>query len=98
MEETKDLLVTLSGLTLFKENYDEEIDNKLKDVAVPIASTTKAGAVKPDGTTITVDVDGTLHGATTYKLPTASNSVLGGVKVDNETITIDKNGVITLIY
>ena len=30
--------------------------------AVEIATTTKAGIVKPDGTTITVDADGTIHG------------------------------------
>ena len=47
----------------------EDVDNaryymeKAKAVsAVDIATTEKAGIVKPDGTTITVDEDGTLHG------------------------------------
>lgn len=48
-----------------------------------IATTSKAGIVKPDGTTITVAADGTISGASTYTLPTASASSLGGVKVGN---------------
>lgn len=39
---------------------------------LPIATSSVAGAVKPDGTTITVDTDGTIHatssGADTTKL------------------------------
>lgn len=31
--------------------------------SVPIATTTTAGKVKPDGTTITIDADGTIHGS-----------------------------------
>ena len=55
-----------------------------------IATTSKAGIVKPDGTTITIDTDGTLHGASTYSLPTASATTLGGIKVgDNLSITED---------
>ena len=62
---------------------------------LPVATTSTLGGVIPDGTTITVDNDGTIHGATTYTLPTASTSQLGGVKVDGSTITIDSNGVIS---
>ena len=55
-----------------------------------IATTSKAGIVKPDGTTITIDTDGILHGASTYSLPTASATTLGGIKVgDNLSITED---------
>lgn len=64
------------------------------DYTLPAATTSALGGVKPDGSTITVDEDGTIHGATTYALPTASTTVLGGVKVDGTTITIDSNGVI----
>ena len=64
------------------------------DYTLPAATTSALGGVKPDGNTITVDEDGTIHGATTYTLPTASTTVLGGVKVDGTTITIDSNGVI----
>lgn len=63
--------------------------------SLPIATTSALGGVIPDGTTITVDADGTIHGASTYVLPTASTSTLGGVKVDGTTITIDNNGVIS---
>ena len=62
---------------------------------LPPATTSTLGGVIPDGTTITVDADGTIHGASTYVLPTASSSTLGGVKVDGTTITIDSNGVIS---
>ncbi len=55
-----------------------------------VASVGKAGIVKPDGSTITVDADGTIHGASTYELPIASKTTLGGIKVgDNLTITDD---------
>lgn len=63
---------------------------------LPTASTSVLGGVKVDGTTITVDVNGVIHGSSTYTLPTASASVLGGVKVDGTTITIN-NGVISSV-
>ena len=59
-----------------------------------IATTSTAGIVKPDGTTITVDEDGTLHGASTYNLPTASATVLGGIKV-GENLTITEDGTLS---
>lgn len=62
--------------------------------AVDVATTEKAGIVKPDGDTITIDEDGTLHGANTYELPAATTEALGGVKPDGDTITVDKDGTI----
>lgn len=61
---------------------------------LPIATEETLGGIKPDGTTITIDADGTIHGANTYELPTATTAVLGGVKVDGDTIKIN-NGVIS---
>lgn len=61
---------------------------------LPIASTNTLGGVKVDGTTITIDENGTIHGANTYELPTASENVLGGVKIDNDTIKTN-DGVIS---
>lgn len=58
--------------------YEELNDKVNKD---DYATTSAAGLVKPDGTTVTVDADGTIHGASTYELPTASASVKGGIKV-----------------
>ena len=42
--------------------------------AVDIATTEKAGIVKPDGTTITVDEDGTLHGQSKVDEMTGANA------------------------
>ena len=53
------------------------------------------GGVKPDGTTTTVDTDGTIHAVIPpYTLPTASTTTIGGVKVDGTSITI-ADGVIS---
>lgn len=60
------------------------------------ATTEVLGGVKPDGETITIDEDGTLHGANTYELPAAAANSLGGVKVDNTDINISEDGVIHL--
>lgn len=62
---------------------------------VPIATTTTAGKVKPDGTTITVTEDGTISANSSYTLPTASTTQLGGVKVDGTSVTINSDGVIS---
>ena len=60
------------------------------------ATTEVLGGVKPDGETLTIDEDGTLHGANTYELPVAAADSLGGVKVDNTDINITEDGVIHL--
>ena len=67
--------------------------------SLPTATTNSLGGVKVDGTSITVDVDGTIHGSNQYTLPTATvgtsnTGTLGGVKVDGTTILIN-NGVIS---
>jgi hypothetical protein len=62
--------------------------------ALPIATLDEPGAVMPDGTTITIDQDGTIHGASTYELPPATTSSLGGVIPDGTTITVDADGTI----
>ena len=66
----------------------------ISSYTLPIASKDNLGGIKVDGTTITIDENGTIHGANTYILPTASDTVLGGVKVDNDTIKINE-GVIS---
>ena len=59
-------------------------------------ASTEIGGVKPDGTTTTVDTDGTIHAVMPepYTLPTATTTTLGGVKVDGTSITI-ADGVIS---
>lgn len=68
--------------------------NIIGGYVLPVATEATLGGIKPDGTTITIDEDGTIHGANTYELPTASDTVLGGVKIDNDTIK-SNNGVIS---
>jgi hypothetical protein len=63
--------------------------------ALPIATLDEPGAVMPDGTTITIDQDGTIHSTGSYTLPTASASTLGGVKVGTG-LAIDANGVLSV--
>lgn len=80
-------------VSVLNDNFDI-IDEKIKEAAdaVPdVATTQAAGIVKPDGTTVTVDQDGTIHGAQTYVLPQATANTLGGVKV-GENLTIGENG------
>lgn len=60
------------------------------------ATTEVLGGVKPDGETLTIDEDGTLHGANTYELPVAAADSLGGIKIDNTDINITEDGVIHL--
>ena len=68
--------------------------NIIGGYVLPVATEETLGGIKPDGTTITIDEDGTIHGANTYELPVASDTVLGGVKIDNDTIK-SNNGVIS---
>ena len=76
------------------DNRPSEGEAKLNGVWLPVADTTILGGVKPDGTTITVDTDGTIHGAQTYTLPIASEAVLGGIKVGTN-LTITDEGVLS---
>ena len=62
---------------------------------LPLATGSAFGAVKPDGTSITIT--GGVISAAGNTLPTASTTVLGGVKVDGTSITIN-TGVIGAAY
>lgn len=64
------------------DNGGIEISSTTEPYTLPIASTTTLGGVKPDGTTITIDTDGIIHGASTYTLPQATDTILGGVKAE----------------
>ena len=59
------------------------------DVEVPIASSETAGIVKPDGTTITVDEDGTLRAS---GAPRATTETAGIVRPDGTSIIVDGDG------
>lgn len=97
--------VTLGGINtpnvyinrggLIGTNIDSNNIGSYALTSLPIASTSTLGGVKVDGTTITIDANGVISGASTYVLPTASTNTLGGVKIDGTTITIDNDGVIS---
>lgn len=66
---------------------------------VPVATTEAAGIVRPDGTTVTVDPDGTIHsvggGGDPYVLPVATTDALGGVKASTQ-ILVAGDGAMSL--
>ena len=60
----------VKGVDYFTESeINEIITEAASAVNVPVATTETAGKVKPDGTTITVDADGTIHSAGGSSLP-----------------------------
>lgn len=59
---------------------------------IPVATTSVAGKVRPDGTTITIDADGTVHGSAQVDLATDSSA--GIVRPDGTSVTIDQDGTI----
>ena len=65
------------------------------EIKPSVATTESTGVVKPDGTTITIDEDGTLHGSNTYTLPIASTDTLGGIKPDGKTTFVNEEGVLS---
>lgn len=77
------------------EGY-EELKADVESLHDP-ATTEKTGLVKADGTSITVDADGTIHGNGGYELPVATTETLGGVKPDGETTFVDANGILRSI-
>lgn len=74
LPETIMTSLTSAGVTLNQPT----VTVQLLPSVVPVATATTAGVVKPDGTTTTVDADGTLHaiggggGGTTSNLPWAN--------------------------
>lgn len=76
-----------------KEKLDG-IDAGANAYTLPAATSSTLGGVKPDGTTVTVDADGTIHGASTYTLPTMGTNTKGGAKlgaglaVANDTLSL----------
>ena len=65
-----------------------------RDVDIPAATAQTAGKVKPDGTTTTVDANGTISAAQT---PVATAQTAGKVKPDGTTTTVDVNGTISAV-
>ena len=55
---------------IYTEDTSTEIDLGVITATVPVASVNKLGKVKPDGTTIEIDPDGTIHGASQFTFDT----------------------------
>lgn len=60
--------------------------------SVPVATSNSVGTVKPDGSTITVDPDGTIHGSA--QVDVATTQAVGVVKPDGTSVTIESDGTI----
>ena len=92
-EYVKSAAVADNKLTLTKQDNTVVEFEGGGSYTLPVASTTTLGGVKPDGTTTTVDEDGTIHAHDTTSI--ATTTTVGSVKPDGTTITIDSNGVIS---
>lgn len=79
----------INGGTAIHVNKSEGVNT----VNADIATAGSLGVVKPDGDSVTVDEDGTIH-ATPYALPVASAEVLGGVKV-GAGLNVNESGVLS---
>ena len=74
-------------------SYTDLSDKPDIAASVPLATTQVAGKVKPDGTTILIDSNGTIRAAVEVAIATTQNA--GIVKPDGTTILVDENGVIS---
>lgn len=90
MTESEHVVVSKLG-----ESAEGSLTYNGSEIKPNVATTESTGIVKPDGTTITIDADGTLHGSSTYTLPNASTNTLGGVKPDGKTTFVNKDGVLS---
>ena len=83
----------VKGVDYFtQEEKNQIITEAASGVTIPVATTETAGKVKPDGTTITVDADGTIHSA-----GGGGSGSGGSVSIDNKTIVQNKNGTIETV-
>lgn len=81
-----DKATTLQGYGITDAYTKAEVDGK-----TGIATTAKAGLVKPDGTSITVDGDGTIH-SVGKEYTAGTNIEITGANVINNTIPFKKQG------
>ena len=85
----------IKGTDYWTESDKTEIITEAASaVNVPVATTTTAGKVKPDGTTITVDADGTIHSAGGGGSSTSLDFYNAGYKKGGATIEASGKGSI----
>lgn len=89
-----DAQVAINSLQSKLDECDAAIE-QMESWTMPTATTSTLGAVKPDGETVTVDADGTIHSTGGYELPTAASNVLGGVQV-GDTLQINEFGTLNV--
>ena len=89
-----DAQVAINQLQSKLDECDDAIE-QMESWTMPTATTSTLGGVIPDGETITVDQDGTIHSTGGYELPTAASNVLGGVQVGN-TLQINEFGTLNV--
>ena len=86
------------GYSVLSSTYFDEIEESGESNLKPkIATTNRAGIVRPDGTTITIDSNGIISstgGSDPYTLPIASAEVLGGIKIGSN-LSITEDGVLS---
>ena len=92
-----DAVVTEAGIPIDHTNTNQlktAVTTLISKAAPATATANTLGVVKPDGSTITVDSDGTLT-ATAQMPGVATNTNVGVVKPDGNTITVDGDGTLT---
>lgn len=96
-EEARNDIITLKANSSTQGSVDYKISQALSSYVEndDYASTSAAGVVKVDGTTITIDNNGVIRGAS--QVNTATNSSLGVVKGDGVSTNVDSNGLLTAI-
>ena len=87
--QTSDYLLVNQGGVIVKAPI-----GAVSGATAPIATVGSPGSMKPDGTTTTVDLDGTLHSIVTPSVPLATSSIPGRVKPDGTTTTVDLDGTL----
>ena len=86
-----DKATTLQGYGITDAYTKAEVDGK-----TGVATTAKAGLVKPDGTSITVDGDGTIH-SVGKEYTAGTNIEITGANAINNTIPFKKQGTSLMI-
>lgn len=81
---------------LAKEAAEEARDQAQAATGIVIATTERVGVVKPDGTTITIDPDGTIHASGGANVDIATTEKAGIVKPDGVSAKVKPDGTLSV--